>query len=118
MSDSIILREVEVKSRIGVPVKERQRPQRLTITVELKGLSLRKAGKSDGIEKTINYFPIYQGIKKLAQARPRKLLETLAEEIAAWILSEFPVKRVRVEVRKFIFPDASYVAVAVSRRKK
>jgi dihydroneopterin aldolase len=52
----------------------------------------------------------------VAAARPRKLIETLAEEIAQAILAGFAVKKVEVEIRKFILPDAEWVGVAIERK--
>ena len=54
-------------------------------------------------------------VRQLAGARPRKLLETLAEEICACVLEEFSVRAVEVELRKYILPDTEYVAVRLSR---
>ena len=42
-------------------------------------------------------------------------METLAEEIAADLLGSFPIRRVAVEVRKFILPETDYVAVRIDR---
>ena len=35
--------------------------------------------------------------------------------IAAMILARFPVRRVEVELRKYILPDTAFVAVRLSR---
>ena len=67
------------------------------------------------IEATIDYAAVCEALKTLAAARPRKLVETLAEEIAADLLSRFPIRHVAVEVRKFILPETDYVAIRIER---
>ncbi|MDZ4817294.1 MAG: dihydroneopterin aldolase [Verrucomicrobiota bacterium] len=115
MSDLIILKDIEVSAHIGVPDEERQNAQRLAISLCLK-TSLKRAGKSDRIEDTINYHDIYKLVQSLAQEKPRKLIETLAEEIAEAILSQYKVKSVEVLVKKFIFPDTAFIAVQIKRK--
>jgi dihydroneopterin aldolase len=43
------------------------------------------------------------------------LIETLASDIAALVLREFGARRVHVEVKKFIIPEARHVSVRISR---
>jgi dihydroneopterin aldolase len=45
------------------------------------------------------------------------LIETLAEETAAHLLARFPLRKVAVEVRKFILPDVDYVSVTAIREQ-
>jgi dihydroneopterin aldolase len=51
-------------------------------------------------------------------ARPRLLLETLAEEIAAELLARFPLRAIDVDLRKYILPDTAYVAVQIRREQR
>lgn len=114
MEESIHIQELELDAYIGVPDEERATPQRLTVSLTLqpsKGL----AGLRDSIENTVDYFLVCQRTKALAAERPRKLIETLAEEIAQSLLAEFALSAVSVELRKFILPDTAYVAVRISR---
>ena len=115
MSDIISIVEIEVKSRIGVPEEERAHPQRLLISVELE-TDVSAAAKADDISRTINYYSVYLGVKKLCGLGERQLIETLAEEIAAMLLEEFETGAVRVEVQKFILPETRHVAVRIERR--
>jgi dihydroneopterin aldolase len=43
------------------------------------------------------------------------LIETLASELAAKFLQTFPIDKVRLELRKFVLPDANHAAVIVTR---
>lgn len=116
MSDKIIIQDISVKTRIGVPDEERQFPQTLLVTVILH-LSLKKSGKSDDIEETTDYYQVYQDIHSLAAEKPRKLLEHFAHEIAELTLDKYErVKAVEIEVKKFILPDTEHVAIRIKRK--
>jgi FolB domain-containing protein len=114
--DRILIEELEVRYCVGVPDEERAHPQRLTLTIEMEH-PCGPAAASDDLGKTINYFAVCQRLLRLGEGgRSWRLLEALAEEIAAVILGEFGAEGVTVEVRKFIIPEARHVAVRVSRR--
>jgi len=111
---TITIRDLEVFYRVGVPDTERAQPQRLLITVELE-TSFAAAAASDNLAQTIDYFAVTQRLLRLGDGRSWKLIETLAWEIAELIRREFCAENVRVEVRKFIIPQARYVSVCVTR---
>ena len=115
MKDKISIAEIEVECRIGVPDEERSAPQRLLISLELeKNLSI--AARSDDLTKTIDYHVVWLRVREICSEKERRLIETLAEEIAEIILREFMPETVRVEIRKFILPETRHVAVRIERR--
>ena len=109
-SSSIIISGLELSSHIGVPDSERLEAQRLTLNLELVPVREMKA-LGDALENTVDYFSLTRRVRLLAAARPRKLIETLAEEICTCVLSEFTVRSVSLELRKYILPDTEYVAI-------
>lgn len=112
--DSIIVSGLELSCFIGVPDSERAEIQRLTLElclVPVNGFQ----NLDDDLARTVDYFALTRRLKHLAMERPRKLVETLAEEVCACVLSEFPVRRVRVELRKYILADTEFVAVRMER---
>ncbi len=115
--DTIHIEGLDVWARIGVPDEERQRPQRLTVSLTMwpdrGGLS----GLNDDLSRTIDYSAVAECVRRLINARADKLLETLADAVASLVLAEFPVRRVRVELRKFVLPETRYVAVALVRER-
>ena len=115
MSDLIRVVELEVFAHIGVPDAERHAAQRLLISLEISVDSFSHAAKTDNLAWTINYADVVQHVKNLTTKRARKLLETLAEEIATDLLKTFPIKKVSLEIKKFVLPDAQYVSVIVER---
>src|ERR1017187_5743542 len=106
--------DLEVFYRVGVPDAERAQPQRLLLTVEME-TDFSAAAKSDSIADTIDYFAVTQRLLNLGEGREWKLIEKLAADIADAILAEFKPLSVRVEVKKFIVPQARYVSVKMFR---
>ena len=115
MCDLIRVVDLEVFSRIGVPEEERREPQRLLVSLEMSVDSVAAAAKSDDLALTVNYYRVAQRVKALATEGERKLIETLAEELAAELLGSFAMKKIVVEIKKFVLPDARYVAVKIER---
>lgn len=114
MRDSILIDELEVFFRVGVPDEERADPQRLLITVEME-VDTAPAAKSDDIAKTVDYFQVSNQIKELGEGREWRLIETLAEDVARLVLEYDLVDKARVEINKFILPDTRRVAVRIVR---
>ncbi len=114
--DTIVIEALELSVHIGVPEEERDASQRLTVTLVLEPARDFR-GVDEDLEKTVDYYAVSQRVKALADARPRKLIETLAEEIAALVLAEFAVTAVDVELRKFVLPDTAHVAVRLRRER-
>ena len=115
MKDKISIAEIEVECRIGVSDEERSAPQRLLISLELdKNFSI--AARADDLTKTIDYHEVWLRVREICSEKERRLIETLAEEIAEIILREFSPETVRVEIRKFILPKTRHVAVRIERR--
>lgn len=112
--DVIEIRNLEVESRIGVPDEERLAPQRLAISLVIQP-NLAFTAMDDRIDQTVDYAAVCESVKATAARRPRRLIETLAEEIATDLLGAYPIWRLTVEIRKFILPETEYVAVRIER---
>jgi dihydroneopterin aldolase len=115
MSDLIRVVDLEIFAHIGVPDAERRDAQRLLVSLEISIDSFSHAAGTDNPAWTIDYDDVVQHVKNLAAKRARKLLETLAEEMAFDLLKTFPIKKITLEIKKFILPDARYVSVKVER---
>ena len=116
MADRIFVENLELRCRIGVPEAERAEPQRLAATLTLE--PRRELSRlEDRLENTVDYAAICECVKALCVARPRRLIETLAEEIAEELLARFALRGVEVELRKFILPDTAGVGVRLRRER-
>ena len=115
--DTIHVEQLEVFAHVGVPDNERAVPQRITVTVTAwPNAGFRKI--ADDIGSTVNYSAIARGVREVVDERRDKLIETLAENIAAALLKDFPIRRVRLELRKFVMPDAAYVSISLTRDRR
>ena len=106
--------DLEVQFHVGVPNEERARPQRLLLTVDMN-YDFSTAAKTDRVAQTIDYFQVTQRILRLGDGRSWKLIEKLAADVADLVLKEFHSTSVTVRVKKFPIPQASYVAVSLTR---
>jgi len=69
----------------------------------------------DDIGNTINYSEVCEQTKEFVRGRADKLIETLADRLAVYLLKQFSIQRITVELRKFVLPDTKFVAVTVTR---
>ncbi len=113
-ADEIEIRRLEVITHMGVPDEERAEAQKLWISVRMRpGQGFQ--GLQDKVENTVDYHAVSLAIADLAAAKPRHLIETLATEVAEFLLSTCPLASVDVKVQKKILPNAEFVAVKITR---
>ena len=99
MRDYIEIRDLLVRTIIGVNDWERRDRQDVLITLRLY-TDTRAAGQSDRIEDALNYRSVTKRVIALAEESRFYLVEKLAEEIARLCVVEFGVPRVQVWVEK------------------
>lgn len=117
--DCINLEGMEFFGYHGVMPEENKLGQRFIVDVYMH-LDLRKAGKRDDLTKTVNYADVYHKVKSIIEGEPVKLIETLADRIAAAILCYDLMYSVQVTVSKPGAPINGIfgnVSVTVNRRK-
>lgn len=114
--DTITLTELEVYYCVGVPDAERAQPQRLLLTVEMQR-DFTRAAASDDLRETIDYYAVSRRLLNFGDGRSWKLIEKLAADIAAMVLTDFGAAAVSVEVKKFIIPEARHVSVRLERKR-
>jgi dihydroneopterin aldolase len=103
----------------GVLESERRDGQRFLVDVELD-LEHEQAARSDRIEDAVDYRGVVARVKQVSDGRAYHLLEALAAAIADALLHDWPVRAVRVRVRKpdvVLDPPVDYSAVSVERRR-
>lgn len=112
--NEILIKGLVVECHIGVPDEERAQPQRLLIDATLVP-RVAFDELQDDLSHTADYDAAARRIAAVAAERPRKLIETLAADLAAMLLAEYPLTAAEVEIRKFILPQTEYVAVRCRR---
>ena len=110
----IHIEQLKVFARVGVPQTERARRQRLVLNITLwPARDLRDL--QDRIAQTVDYSALCREAKDFLSRQSPKLLETLANGLAAHLLRKFRVRKISVEIRKFALKDAAYASVTVTR---
>ncbi|MCF7847891.1 MAG: dihydroneopterin aldolase [Kiritimatiellales bacterium] len=97
--DKIFIRELALRCIIGIFPEERKEKQDIVINVEI-GADLRKAGRSDDLNDTVDYKAIKKSILELVEESRFKLIEALAEKIADIALADEKVLQVVVTIDK------------------
>jgi len=115
--DRIELTGLRVFARHGVLDSERMSGQEFVIDTVL-WLDTRPAAGSDDLSKTVDYGALANRLVRLAEEPPVRLIETLAERLAADCLSEPLVAEVEITVHKPKAPiDHPFGDVAVVIRR-
>lgn len=97
--DRIELQGMAFQGRHGVRDAERESAQEFRVDVELEA-DLEAAGRSDRLEDTVDYTKVRAAAKEVIEGPPRKLLESLATDIARRVLELARVEAVAVRVTK------------------
>lgn len=110
----VFIRDLVLSCRIGVHRHEEMRTQRVRINLDLAVRDDRDL--HDDLANVLCYERIANAVRELAASRHIRLLETLAEEMAAICLEDGRVRSVRVRVEKLdILADAASVGVEIER---
>lgn len=95
----MLLRGLEFYGYHGVIPEENRLGQRFIVDVDMYA-DTRRAGASDDLDATVNYVAVYEDVKSIVEGAPLKLVESVAERIAEYVLANHPVERVRVRIVK------------------
>lgn len=98
-NDKIYIRDLSIRSIIGVNQDERIEKQDVVINVILFA-DTRKAGQTDALEDSVDYKKVKKAILSLVENSEFLLIEKLAEEIAKICLDDSKVQKVDVTVDK------------------
>lgn len=108
MTDRIFVKNIAVFAHHGLHPEEEKLGQRFYIWLEAR-VDTRAAGLSDDFEKTVSYVDLTEIAVEIATRRRFRIIEALAETIAAEILAKLPmVASIVVRVDK---PSAPVPAV-------
>lgn len=116
VDDRIQIEGLEVLARIGVPEEERAAPQRLRFNLTIWP-SRPMPEMKDEIGEAVNYATVCSEVKNFVDGRRDKLIETLANALALHLLETFEIRRVTIELRKYILPQVEFVSVTVTRER-
>jgi dihydroneopterin aldolase/D-erythro-7,8-dihydroneopterin triphosphate epimerase len=118
MADQIHVRDLLLRTIIGINDEERRNRQDVLISLDLD-IDLRAAGESDDIRDAVNYRSLTKRIIQLVEGSEFYLVEKMAAEIARICLAEAGVQRAVVTVDKpGALRFARSVGVTIERRRE
>ena len=103
---------------VGVFEIEHRYEQRILISLDLEVIDSYD-GKSERLIEVLDYSEVVRRTEATAQARHYKLIETLADDIAAVCLEDSRVLTVSVTIEKpDIMPNCASVGIAIIRHRQ
>ena len=97
--DIVYLHDLKIETIIGIFDWEREIKQTVSLNLDM-ACDVAKAATTDSIEDTLDYKAVAKRLIDFVSHSEYQLVETLAERIAAIVLTEFNVPWIRVRVNK------------------
>jgi len=97
--DTVFITDLRIETLIGIYDWERKVKQTISLDLEME-FDIRKAAVSDSIEDTLDYKAVSKRLIHFIEQSEFQLVEALAEKCASIVLEEFPVKRLKLKLRK------------------
>ena len=97
--DIIYIHELEIKTIIGVFDWEREQKQIVSFDLEMT-TDIRPSAEVDSIEHALDYKAVAKRLIKFVEDSEFSLVETLAEQVANLVLTEFEVSSLKLRVGK------------------
>ena len=99
MKDIIYIKDLRVKTIIGIFDWERKVKQEVSIDMEFP-FDCKKAAATDSLEDAIDSKTICKAVIKFVEGSSFQLQESLAEGIASIVKDQFNVKSIKLRVSK------------------
>ncbi len=117
MEDKIIIRDLLLRTIIGLNDWEREKKQDVVLNITLY-IDIKKPGQSDDIKHTTNYKAITKHVIDVVENSDYKLLEKLVSHVAYDIVNKFDVKKTTVSIDKLhALRFSRSVALEITREK-
>jgi dihydroneopterin aldolase len=111
----VFVRDLTLDAHIGVHRYEEDRAQPIRVNIDLT-VSEAAVPVGDLLANVVDYEHVINGVRAIVAAGHVRLVETLAEAVAAFALQDPRVRAVRVRIEKLeIVPDAASVGVEIER---
>lgn len=97
--DRVFIEDLRVETVIGIYDWEREIRQVVSLDLEM-GFDIHKAALSDSIADTLDYKAVSKRLIQFVESSQFQLVEKLADQCAALVLQEFPVRWLRLKLSK------------------
>ena len=107
--DKVFIQGLNIQTTIGFFEWEKQIKQTLVIDLAM-AWDIKPAAQNDELAKTLDYADISVAIERFANDNPVDLLETLAERMAAFLMTTYHIPWLKLSIGK---PGAVHNAATV-----
>ncbi|MEE9452547.1 MAG: dihydroneopterin aldolase [Gammaproteobacteria bacterium] len=114
--DIIHIRQLQLTLTLGIHAWEQKIKRKVFFDLDL-GTDIAAGAQSDDIGNTLNYEVLNQRLQQHLTENTFQLIETLAQNVADFILKEFPVPWLRLTVTK-PHPIKNVASTAVTIERK
>jgi len=97
--DIVYIRELQIETIIGIYDWEREIKQIVSLDLEMAA-DIRKAAATDDIQYALNYKAVSKRLIQFIAESEFLLVETMAEKVAALVMSEFNVPWIKLRLSK------------------
>ena len=116
--DKVYIKGLNIQTTIGFFQWEKEIKQTLVIDLAM-GWNTASAAENDELAKTLDYADISVAIERFANDNPVDLIETLAERLASYLMTQYHIPWLKLSIGK---PGAVYnaqtVGVEIERSQK
>lgn len=113
--DRVFIEGLEAETVIGASAWERDVRQRVRLDLDMD-YDCRAPARTDALEDALDYARVATRATAVVEESNFELVEALAERVAATLLAEFPIARIRLRVRKpGAVGNAAAVGVVIER---
>ena len=97
--DKVFIKGLSIQTTIGFFQWEKEIKQTLVIDLAM-GWDTAKAALNDELAKTLDYADISVSIERFANDNPVDLIETLAERLASYLMTQYHIPWLKLSIGK------------------
>lgn len=113
--DIIYIDDLKATTWIGTKAWEQQIPQTVVLHLEI-AIDAKTVAKNDDLKDAVDYSAISSQLVAYLETARYKLIESLAENTAEWLLKQFNLTWLRLRIRKIgAIPGAKEVGIIIER---
>lgn len=117
-ADTIFIRQLKVRTLVGILPHERLKKQTLIINIALQ-TDFSQAQNSDNIADALDYSAISHFIIEFAEQAQYKLIERFADQLCQAIFANFNTNSIRIDIQKpAAIPHTREIGLSLTRQKQ
>ena len=118
MKDQIVIKDIEVYTKIGCTASERMSLQKVCFDLALT-VDGSKAALSKELKDSVCYLTLTNSAREFIASREWVLVEELSYSLAKQCLEKFMlIEEIEVTLRKFVVPATSYISFRTNKKRE